>query len=55
MIMNTIYKQLAEHLDQIPNGFPATESGVELKILAKLFTEDEATIACHMSLNPYLW
>lgn len=50
--MNKIYKQLAEHLDRIPNGFPATESGVELKILAKLFSPVEAELACRMSLEP---
>ena len=50
--MNDIYKQLALHLDKIPNGFPATESGVELKILAKLFTEEEAALACEMDINP---
>ncbi|MFO7890365.1 MAG: 4Fe-4S binding protein [bacterium] len=50
--MNKIYKQLAQHLDKIPNGFPATESGVELKILARLFTAEEAEIACAMSLEP---
>ena len=37
-----IYLRLREQLDQYSFGFPATESGVELKILEKLFTEDEA-------------
>jgi Fe-S-cluster-containing hydrogenase component 2 len=50
--MANVYKQLALHLDRIPNGFPATKSGVELKILAKLFTAGQAEIACHMSLEP---
>ncbi len=35
------YKLLAEHLDALPNGYPATSDGVELKILRKLFTPDE--------------
>ena len=52
--MDNIYKKLALHLDRIPNGFPETESGVELKILAKLFTPEQAEIACHMSLEPQL-
>jgi hypothetical protein len=30
-----LYKKLAQRLDAIPNGFPATEGGVELKILAR--------------------
>jgi ferredoxin len=50
--MNKVYKELAQHLDQTPNGFPATKSGVELKILAKLFTAEEAELACRMELNP---
>ena len=50
--METIYKTLAQRLDKIPNGYPETESGVELKILAKLFTPEEADIACHLNLSP---
>ena len=29
-----IYYTLAKVLDTLPNGFPATESGVEIKILS---------------------
>lgn len=47
-----IYKKLAEHLDELPGGFPPTESGVELKILRKLFTPEEAEIAVHTTLIP---
>ncbi len=50
--MNDIYKKLAEHLDRIPNGFPETASGVELKILAKLFTPEQAELACLLGLEP---
>ncbi len=50
--MNPVYKQLAMVLDAIPNGYPASESGVELKILAKLFTPQEAEIACRLTLEP---
>ena len=40
-----LYVQLREKIDQISGtGFPATESGVEINILKKLFTEDEAQI-----------
>ena len=28
------YKKLAERLDALPNGFPPTEDGVELRLLA---------------------
>ncbi len=35
----SVYKQIAEKLDQMPNGFPATESGVEIKLLKKIFCD----------------
>ena len=47
-----IYKRLADKLDSLPNGFPATESKVELRLLAKLFTLEEAALAA--SLHPDL-
>jgi hypothetical protein len=47
-----VYKQLAERLDTIPNGFPTTESGVELKLLAKLFTPEEAALTVQLKLTP---
>ena len=46
-----IYRELARRLDAIPNGFPATESGVELRLLAKIFTPEEAALAAVMSLT----
>jgi len=46
--MEKEYKDLAVLLDGIPNGFPATESGVELRLLAKLFSPEEAALACHL-------
>jgi hypothetical protein len=33
-----IYEKLAEHLDNLPGGFPRTPSGVEIRILRRLFT-----------------
>lgn len=50
--MDEVYERLAQHLDRLPNGFPRTQNGVELKILAKLFTPEEATLACHLTLEP---
>jgi len=46
------YKMLAEHLDNLPGGFPPTESGVELRILKRLFTLEEAELAVHLTLLP---
>lgn len=45
------FKRLAERLDAIPNGFPPTEDGAELRLLAKLFTAEEAAIAAELRLT----
>lgn len=50
--MNKNYEKLASELDRIPNGFPRTKSGVELKLLAKLFTGDDAELAATLSMEP---
>jgi len=47
-----IYRKLAQHLDDLPGGFPATESGVELRILQRLFTPEEAELALHLTPVP---
>ena len=47
-----IYQKLAQHLDDLPAGFPSTESGVELRILRRLFSPEEAELAIHLSLFP---
>ena len=47
-----IYKNLANILDTLPNGFPSTDSGVELDILEKIFTTDEAELFCDLRLTP---
>jgi len=49
---NELYHKLARHLDELPGGFPPTESGVELRILRRLFNEDEAELALHLTLIP---
>jgi len=47
-----IYKRLAMHLDNLPGGFPPTESGVEMRILKRLFTPEEAKLALYLTLLP---
>ncbi len=46
----TVYEKLREQLDQYSTGFPETASGVEFKILQKLFTETEAALYLDLSL-----
>jgi ferredoxin len=48
----SVYSLLSRRLDALPNRFPATKSGVELQLLKKLFTAEEAALASVMSLVP---
>ncbi len=50
--MTDIYKKLALHLDKTPGGYPETKTGVELRILKQLFTEEEAELACSLVMMP---
>lgn len=45
-----IYRQLQQRLDTYSVGFPATESGIEIEILKKLFSPDDAET--FLSLSP---
>lgn len=46
------YKRLARHLDDLPAGFPPTDSGIELRILRHLFTPEEASLAVNLTPLP---
>ncbi len=50
--MSDVYERLRERLDDFASGFPTTESGIEIKILKGLFTEDEAEL--FLKLSPVL-
>ena len=50
--MTDVYKKLAEHLDNLPTSYPSTDSGVELRILKRLFTPEEAEIATTLTMMP---
>ena len=45
------FKRLAERLDALPNGFPPTDDGVELRLLAKIFTPEEAALTAQLRLT----
>jgi electron transport complex protein RnfB len=45
------YRLLAQRLDSLPNGFPPSPDGLELKLLAKLFTPQEAELAAQLRLT----
>jgi electron transport complex protein RnfB len=46
---NEIFRNLQIHLDQFPIGLPATPTGIEIKVLKHLFTEEEAFIGTKLS------
>ena len=47
-----VYIQLQKHLDSQPVGFPATRSGIEIKILKHIFSPHEAEITAYLSHKP---
>jgi NAD-dependent dihydropyrimidine dehydrogenase PreA subunit len=47
-----VYLNLREHLDSLPGGYPTTDSGVEMRILEKLFTPEDARMAVCLSREP---
>lgn len=49
---NDIYERLREFLDTLPTGFPATPTGVEIRILKKLFTPEEAELTMKLKNEP---
>jgi ferredoxin len=49
--VSDVYVRLRDHLDSLPSGFPPTESGVELRILKRLFTPLEAELALNVTLS----
>jgi Na+-translocating ferredoxin:NAD+ oxidoreductase subunit B len=44
-----LYREIQEQLDRYSLGFPATESGIELKILKKLFRKEDAELFSRMT------
>ena len=49
---DSLYRRLQQHLDRAPVAFPATASGIELRILRRLFTPEEAEVALELSSIP---
>ncbi|NHJ49494.1 MAG: 4Fe-4S dicluster domain-containing protein [Asgard group archaeon] len=43
-----VYRQLQLHFDEFYLGFPKTESGIEIRLLKRLFTPEEAAIALYI-------
>lgn len=47
--MNAIYEELADALNRLPNGFPRTDSNIEIKLLKKMYSPQQAAVACRLS------
>jgi Na+-translocating ferredoxin:NAD+ oxidoreductase subunit B len=47
-----VYERLREFLDTLPAGYPATPTGVEIRILKKLFSPEEAELTMKLSRDP---
>ena len=52
MSTNSVFARLAAKLDELPHGFPSTEDGVELRILEKIFSPEDAEMAMHLRPIP---
>ncbi len=46
-----IYQKLSKMLDSIPNGYPPTDDGLEIRILKKIFTPEEAEVATKLKMK----
>ena len=44
-----VFEQLADALNELPNGFPRTPSKIEIKILKKIISPEEAALACKLT------
>lgn len=49
---NDIYRNLQKHIDNMPVGFPQSESGLDIRLLKHLFSPEEAEIALELSALP---
>lgn len=46
-----MYHKLSKVLDTLPNGFPATESGVEINLLKRIFEPEDVELFCDLKLK----
>jgi electron transport complex protein RnfB len=51
-IENRVYRDLQKYLDRLPSGFPEVESGLDIKLLKRFFTPEEAATAIQLSMKP---
>ena len=47
--MGDVYERLADALNALPNGFPRTATGSDLRLLRFIYSEKEAALACELT------
>ena len=47
-----VYRDLQKQLNKQPVGYPATKSGVEIRLLKRFFSPEEARLAMKLSYKP---
>ncbi len=47
-----VYVELREFMNVLPAGYPSTPSGVEIRILKKLFSPEEAELTMQLKNEP---
>jgi NAD-dependent dihydropyrimidine dehydrogenase PreA subunit len=47
-----VYLRLREFMDKLPGGYPSTPTGVEIKLLKKMFTPEQAELTMKLSHEP---
>jgi Fe-S-cluster-containing hydrogenase component 2 len=52
MTSDDVYRELARFMNTLPQGFPATEEGIEIQLLKKVFEPAEAELFCAVKLTP---
>ncbi len=50
--MKDVYARLREFMHTFPNGYPSTPTGVEIKILKKLFSPEDAELCLSLKKEP---
>jgi electron transport complex protein RnfB len=51
-VEDKVYRDLQRYLDRMPGGFPAVDSGLDIRLLKRFFTPEEAEMAMQLSMKP---
>lgn len=49
--VDSYYDKLADALDKLPNAFPRTKSNIEIRLLKKIFTPEQAKLASQLTIE----